>query len=414
MTCIDDIQTLRDQVIPNGHASGTTCYVDSAKGAILTDVQGKQYIDFAGGIAVMNVGHSHPKVVAAIKDQAEKFTHTCFMVNPYDVAVRLADRLCKIAPGTFDKKALFVNSGAEAVENAVKIARYYTKRQGVVVFDGSYHGRTYLTMAMTTKVKPYKSGFGPLAPEVYRAPFGDFEAFTKFFITGIDPENTAAVVIEPIQGEGGFIAPPADFLPQVAQFCKDNGIVFIADEIQSGMGRSGKMFAIENFGVEPDLMTVAKSIAAGMPLSAVVGRKEIMDSVHPGGLGGTYGANPVSCAAAHAVLDIFEEENLLEKAQAIGKKLGETFGAWIRKFDHVGEIRGIGAMRGFTIVHADGTPDPDAAKKLSAYCFDNGLISLVCGIEGNVIRVLMPLVIEDDQLQKGLDIMEAGLAGLAG
>ena len=414
MTCIDDIQTLRNQVIPNGHASGTTCYVDSAKGAILTDIQGKQYIDFAGGIAVMNVGHSHPKVVAAIKTQAEKFTHTCFMVNPYDVAVRLADRLCKIAPGTFDKKALFVNSGAEAVENAVKIARYYTKRQGVVVFDGSYHGRTYLTMAMTTKVKPYKSGFGPLAPEVYRAPFGDFEAFTKFFITGIDPENTAAVVIEPIQGEGGFIAPPADFLPQVAQFCKDNGIVFIADEIQSGMGRSGKMFAIENFGVEPDLMTVAKSVAAGMPLSAVVGRKEIMDSVHPGGLGGTYGANPVACAAAHAVLDIFEEENILEKAEAIGEKLGETFGAWIRKFDHVGEIRGIGAMRGFTIVHADGTPDPDAAKKLSAYCFDNGLILLVCGIEGNVIRVLMPLVIEDDQLQKGLDIMEAGLAGLAG
>ena len=414
MTCIDDIQTLRNQVIPNGHASGTTCYVDSAKGAIITDVQGKQYIDFAGGIAVMNVGHSHPKVVAAIKTQAEKFTHTCFMVNPYDVAVRLADRLCKIAPGTFDKKALFVNSGAEAVENAVKIARYYTKRQGVVVFDGSYHGRTYLTMAMTTKVKPYKCGFGPLAPEVYRAPFGDFKAFTDFFITGINPEDTAAVVIEPIQGEGGFIAPPADFLPQVAQFCKDHGIVFIADEIQSGMGRSGKMFAVENFGVEPDLMTVAKSIAAGMPLSAVVGRKEIMDSVHPGGLGGTYGANPVACAAAHAVLDIFEEENLLEKAQVIGEKLGATFGAWIEKFDHVGEIRGIGAMRGYTIVHADGTPDPDAAKKLSAYCFDNGLISLVCGIEGNVIRVLMPLVIEDDQLQKGLDIMEAGLTGLAG
>src|SRR6056297_3222964 len=359
MTCIDDIKTLRDQVIPSGHASGTTCYVDSAKGAILTDVQGKQYIDFAGGIAVMNVGHSHPKVVAAIKAQAEKFTHTCFMVNPYDIAVRLAHRLCQIAPGTFDKKVLFVNSGAEAVENAVKIARYHTKRQGVVVFDGSYHGRTYLTMAMTTKVKPYKCGFGPLAPEVYRAPFGDFEAFTKFFITGIDPENTAAVVIEPIQGEGGFIAPPADFLPQVAQFCKDHGIVFIADEIQSGMGRSGKMFAIENFGVEPDLMTVAKSIAAGMPLSAVVGRKEIMDSVHPGGLGGTYGANPVACAAAHAVLDVFEEENLLEKAEVIGEKLGATFGVWTRKFDHVGEIRGIGAMRGFTIVHADGTPDPD-------------------------------------------------------
>ncbi len=413
MTRIDDIQALRTQVIPNGHASGTTCYVESAKGAIITDVEGREYIDFAGGIAVMNVGHSHPKVVEAIKTQAEKFTHTCFMVSPYDVAVRLADRLCGITPGSFEKKALFVNSGAEAVENAVKIARYYTKRQGVVVFDGSYHGRTYLTMAMTSKVKPYKCGFGPLAPEVYRAPFGDFKAFKEFFITGINPENTAAVVIEPIQGEGGFIAPPDDFLPQVAQFCKDHGIVLVADEIQSGMGRSGKMFAIENWGVEPDLMTVAKSIAAGMPLSAVVGRKEIMDSVHPGGLGGTYGANPVACAAAHAVLDIFEEENLLDKAVALGDKLTRTFGEWEKKYRAIGEIRGIGAMRGFTLVNSDGSPAPEKAATLSKYCYENGLITLVCGIQGNVIRVLMPLVIEDGQLQKGLDIMAAGLAKIS-
>ncbi len=412
MTTTDGIQTLREQVIPQGHASGTTCYVESAKGAIITDIQGKEYIDFAGGIAVMNVGHSHPKVVAAIKAQAEKFTHTCFMVSPYETAVTLADRLCKIAPGDFEKKALFVNSGAEAVENAVKIARYYTKRQGIVVCDGSYHGRTYLTMAMTSKVKPYKCGFGPLAPEVYRAPFGDFKAFEASFITSIDPENTAAVVIEPIQGEGGFIAPPPDFFPKVAEFCKKHGIVLVIDEIQSGIGRTGTMFAIEHFGVEPDLMTVAKSMAAGMPMSAVVGRKEIMDSVHPGGLGGTYGANPVACAAAHAVLDIFEEENLLEKSKVLGEKLGKTFEAWKKNFSCVGELRGLGAMRGITIVNEDGSVAPDKAKQLSQYCFDNGLILLVCGILGNVIRVLTPLVIEPDQLQKGLDIMEKGLETL--
>ncbi|WP_321491923.1 4-aminobutyrate--2-oxoglutarate transaminase [uncultured Desulfobacter sp.] len=412
MTNTDGIQTLLDQVIPQGHTSGTTCYVESAKGAIITDVQGKKYIDFAGGIAVMNVGHSHPKVVAAIKAQAEKFTHTCFMVSPYEIAVRLADRLCKITPGSFEKKALFVNSGAEAVENAVKIARYYTKRQGIVVCDGSYHGRTYLTMAMTTKVKPYKCGFGPLAPEVYRAPFGDFKAFEQSFITTINPENTAAVVIEPIQGEGGFIAPPTEFFPKVAKFCKDNGIVLVIDEIQSGMGRTGTMFAIENFGVEPDLVTVAKSIAAGMPMSAVVGRKEIMDSVHPGGLGGTYGANPVACAAAHAVLDIFEEENILGKARALGEILTRIFGAWKENFAVIGELRGLGAMQGFTLVNEDGTPAPEKAKTLSRYCFDNGLIILVCGIHGNVIRALMPLVIEPDQLQKGLDILEHGLVNL--
>lgn len=267
-------------------------------------------------------------------------------------------------------------------------------------------------MAMTTKVKPYKCGFGPLAPEVYRAPFGDFKAFEQSFITTINPENTAAVVIEPIQGEGGFIAPPADFFPKVAKFCKDNGIVLVIDEIQSGMGRTGTMFAIENFGVEPDLVTVAKSIAAGMPMSAVVGRKEIMDSVHPGGLDGTYGANPVACAAAHAVLDIFEEENLLGKARALGEILAQTFGAWKENFAVIGELRGLGAMQGFTLVNEDGTPAPEKAKAFSSYCFDNGLIILVCGIHGNVIRALMPLVIEPDQLQKGLDIMEHGLVSL--
>ncbi|PID71632.1 MAG: 4-aminobutyrate--2-oxoglutarate transaminase [Desulfobulbus propionicus] len=406
------IQKIRDEVIADGYASGTSAYIAHAKGAVLTDVEGRDIIDFAGGIAVMNVGHSHPKVIKAIQEQAEKFTHTCFMVNPYENAVRLAERLVKITPGDFPKKALFINSGAEAVENAIKIARYYTRKTGIVVFDGAYHGRTYLTMTMTAKVKPYKWGFGPFVPEIYRAPFGDIEKLKEFFITGIDTDNIAAIIAEPVLGEGGFIAPPDEFFPQLAALCKAHNILFIADEIQSGFGRTGKMFAMENWGVEPDLMTCAKSLAAGMPLSAVVGRAEIMDAVHAGGLGGTYGANPISCAAAHAVLDIFEEENVLEKAQKLGNTLTDTFQSWMDRFNIVGEIRGIGAMRGLAIVNKDGTPAPETAKQLAAFCFDKGLTILVCGINGNIIRVLMPLTIEDELLKKGLDIMEAGLVEL--
>ena len=409
----DALKEIRQKVISAAHTSGTACYVESAKGAILTDVEGKAYIDFAGGIAVMNVGHSHPKVVAAIKAQAEKFTHTCFMVNPYETAVKLAEKLVAITPGDFPKKTLFVNSGAEAVENAVKIARYYTKRQGIVVFDNAYHGRTLMTMTMTAKVKPYKWGFGPFAPEVYRAPYGDIDALKDFFITGIDPESVAAIIAEPIQGEGGFICPPKGYFQAVAKLCKEHGILFVADEIQSGMGRTGKMFAIEHWGVEPDLMTVAKSLAAGMPLSAVVGRAEIMDCVHPGGLGGTYGANPVSCAAGLAVMEIFEEENLLEKSIKLGDTLLARFESWQKEFALVDEVRGLGAMLGIALSKADGTPAADEAKKLAAYCYEKGLIILVCGIYGNVIRVLTPLVITDEQLEKGLSIMEAGLKAMA-
>jgi len=408
-----EIQDLRAKVIPNGHASGTACYVESAKGAMIKDVEGNEYIDFAGGIAVMNVGHSHPKVVAAIKDQAEKFTHTCFMVNPYDSAVLLADKLCNATPGDFPKKALFINSGAEAVENAVKIARYYTGRQAIVVFDNAYHGRTALTMTMTAKVKPYKWKFGPFAPEIYRAPFGDIDALKQFFITGIDPESVAAIVVEPVQGEGGFIVPPDGYFQELAALCKEHGILFVADEIQSGMGRTGKMFAMEHWGVEPDLMTVAKSLAAGMPLSAVVGKTEIMDCVHPGGLGGTYGANPVACAAGLAVMEIFEEENLVEKSQKLGETLMARFGKWVKEFKQVGETRGIGAMSGVTLVDSDGNPSAETAGKLVKFCFGKGLIILACGTHGNVIRVLMPLVITDEQLEKGLSIMEEGLAASA-
>jgi 4-aminobutyrate aminotransferase/(S)-3-amino-2-methylpropionate transaminase len=365
----------------------------------------------------MNVGHSHPKVVEAIKNQAEKLTHTCFMVNPYEPAITLAEKLCRLTPGNFDKKAVFLNCGAEAVENAVKVARYATKRPAIVVFENAYHGRTLLAMTMTSKVKPYKYGFGPFAPEVYRMPFGDVvgpDNLNDFFIKHVNPEAVAAVVAEPVQGEGGFITPPAGYFQELAQICHDNGILFVADEIQSGMGRTGKMFAIEHWDVEPDLIVVAKSLAAGMPLAAVVGKAEVMDTVHPWGLGGTYVGNPVACAASHAVLEIFEEEQMLEKSIALGQKLKSRFEKWQQKYNLIGEIRGLGAMLGLELVKApDNAPATDETKQLVDFCHENGLVILSCGSYGNVIRVLAPFVITDEQLQKGLAIMEEGLASIS-
>jgi 4-aminobutyrate aminotransferase/(S)-3-amino-2-methylpropionate transaminase len=412
-TSNEQLTQLKTQFISDGVGITTTNFIQSAQGAILRDVEGREFIDFAGGIAVMNVGHSHPKVVAAIKEQAEKFTHTCFMVNPYENAVKLAERLCRIVPGDFAKRAVFLNSGAEAVENAVKIARYYTKRPAIVVFENAYHGRTLLTMTMTSKVKPYKLGFGPFAPEVYRIPFGDVAGADKLndiFIKHVNPEAVAAVVAEPVQGEGGFIVPPPDYFKELVKICHDNGILFVADEIQSGMGRTGKMFAIEHWGVEPDLITVAKSLAAGMPLAAVVGKQEIMDSVHSWGLGGTYGGNPVACAAALAVLDAFEEENMLAKSVALGEKLKARFEKWQKDFSIIGEIRGLGAMLGLEFVKGENKePAADEAKQLTAYCLGKGLLILVCGSYGNVVRILAPFVITDEQLGQGLSIMEEGL-----
>ena len=412
-----ELQKLRTHVISAGVSSTTPVHVESARGAIVRDVEGREYIDFGGGISVMNIGHSHPRVVAAIKAQADKFTHTCFMVSPYATAIRLADKLCRLTPGNFPKKAMFVNSGAEAVENAVKIARYYTKRPAVIVFDNAYHGRTLLTMTMTSKVKPYKFGFGPFAPEVYRMPFGDVvgpEKLKDFFIKHVNPEAVACVVAEPVQGEGGFIAPPPGYFQELAKICRDNGILFVADEIQSGMGRTGTLFAIEHWNVEPDLVTVAKSLGAGMPIAAVVGRAEIMDSVHAGGLGGTYGANPLACAAALAVLAVFEEEDMLGKSRALGKKLKDRFEKWQKQFKIIGEIRGLGAMLGLAIVKGDGRePAADEAKKLAAFCLERGLIILTCGSYGNVVRVLAPFVITDEQLEKGLTILETGLSEIS-
>ena len=423
---------LRQKVIPQGQGSVTPYYVESAKGAVIYDVYGREFIDFAGGIGVMNVGHSHPKVVAAIKDQAEKFTHTCFMVVPYAHVVELADRLCGLTPGAFPKKVLFINSGAEAVENAIKIARYYTKRPAVIAFENGFHGRTLLTMTLTSKVNPYKLGFGPFAPEVYRMPYAYCyrcplgltypscevacaDYLREFFITHLAAESTAALLVEPITGEGGFITPPPEYFPKLYEICRENGIVFIGDEIQTGMGRTGKMFALEHWKVEADLTLVAKSLAAGMPLSAVVGKMEMMDSPHVGGLGGTYGGNPVCCRAALAVLDIFEEEDLLKKAQVLGEKVRKRFDTWQQQFELIGEVRGLGPMLALELVKDRETKEPatDEAKELVEFSHKRGLILLACGNFGNVIRTLMPLIIEDEQLERGLAIMEEGLTALS-
>ncbi len=434
MTAISSTETLvalRDSVMARGNASGTACYVERAEGALVWDVQGREYIDFAGGIAVMNVGHSHPKVVAAIKAQAEKFTHTCFMVLPYEPAVRVAQKLSAAVPGDFLKAALLVNSGAEAVENAVKIARRATGRPAIIAFENAFHGRTNLTMALTSKVKPYKLGFGPFAPEIYRMPYAYCyrcplglrypacgtacaDHLEDFFLGQVAAEQTAALIVEPIQGEGGFITPPPEYFPKLKAICEKYGILFIADEIQSGMGRTGAMFAMEHWKVAADLTTVAKSLAAGMPLSAVVGKKEIMDAVHTGGIGGTYGGNPVACAAALAVFEIFETENLLQKARALGETLRTRLDACKQKYEIVGDVRGIGPMLALELVENRETKKPaaDAAKALTRYCLDRGLILLSCGTYGNVIRLLMPLTITDAQLEKGLAILEEGLAGL--
>lgn len=428
----DDLEKLRAEYIPPGHGSITPSYVRSAKGALVWDVEGKEFIDFAGGIGVMNVGHSHPKVVAAIKDQAEKFTHTCFMVMPYEPTVKLARRLCETTPGSFAKTALFINSGAEAVENAVKIARYYTKRSAIIAFENGYHGRTLLTMSLTSKVKPYKFGFGPFAPEIYRMPFAycyrcpfglDYpdcdvacaDHLKDFFISHVAPENTAAVIAEPITGEGGFITPPPEYFSKLINICRDNGILFIADEIQTGMGRTGKMFAMEHWNMAPDIVTVAKSLAAGMPLSAVVGKKEIMETVHPFGLGGTYGGNPVACAAGLAVMDIIEEENLIQTAKDLGKKLKKRFDDFHREYELIGDVRGLGPMLALELVKNRQTKEPatDEAKALVKFCHEKGLIILACGNFGNVIRTLMPLVISDEQLDKGLAILEEGFRFLS-
>jgi len=421
----------RNQHVPQGLVNITTAFITRAAGAIMVDADGRELIDFAGGIGVNNVGHCHPKVVAAIKDQAEKFIHTCFHVAPYEEYIELAARLNELAPGDFAKMTMFTNSGAEADENAIKIARYATKRQAVIAFENSFHGRTNLTMGLTSKVKPYKLGFGPFAPELYRAPYAYCyrcpfglkhpeckaacaDYLEEFFISHVAAEQTAAIIAEPIQGEGGFVTPPPEYFPKLKAICEKYGILLVIDEVQSGMGRTGKIFAIDHWGIAPDIITSAKSLAGGMPLGAVTGRAELMNLPHIGGLGGTYSGNPLSCRAALAVLEILIEDGLLKQAELLGDRLQQRFVALQKKHEIIGEVRGKGPMLALELVRDRETREPagDEAKKLTKLCFDKGLVILSCGSHGNVIRFLMPLVISDEQLERGLAILEESLCEL--
>lgn len=420
-----DLQEKRKKYVSKAVSNGNLNIASHASGSTITDKDGKEWIDFAGAIGVLNVGHSHPQVTEAVKEQADKFLHPGFNVMMYEGYIQLAEKLCNVTPGDFDKQAILLNSGAEAVENAVKLARRYTNRPAVVSFNRGFHGRTNLTMGMTSKVKPYKFGFGPFAPETYQAPFPymyekpenlseeeyinqKIEEFENFFLSTVAPEMVSCVVMEPIQGEGGFNIVPKKFIQFVSDFCKRHGIVFVADEIQTGMGRTGKLFATEHFDVAPDLMTVSKSLAAGLPLSAVVGKTEILDSADPGELGGTFAGNPVACAAALAVFDVIEKESLIEKSETVGKKIEEKLTELSQKHDSIGDIRRLGSMVAVELVdHPENKqPNPDKTAAITKYANQNGLLLLSAGLKGNVIRFLAPLNISDKELEKGLTILE--------
>ncbi|WP_035068246.1 4-aminobutyrate--2-oxoglutarate transaminase [Nitratidesulfovibrio termitidis] len=427
-----DLMDRRAKSVAKGVFNAAPVFAAKAEGAVITDVEGREFIDFAGGIGVMNVGHNHPKVVEAIKRQADKLLHSCFHIVMYEEYVALCEKLAALTPGSFPKKAALFNSGAEAVENAVKIARHATGRQGVVVFENSFHGRTLLAMSLTSKVKPYKFGFGPYAPEIYRIPYAYCyrcpmgkeypscdvacaDLLRKAFVNSFAPENIACLLVEPIVGEGGFATPPPEYFARLKAICEEFGIVFIADEVQTGAARTGRMFAMEHWGVEPDLVCMAKSIGGGMPISAVAGKAELMDSPQVGGLGGTYGGNPVCCAAALAALEAIEADGLVARSEALGTKLFAAFGEMQKKYAIIGDVRGKGSMIALELVHdrTARTPAADKAKALTAYCFEKGLILLSCGNYGNVIRTLMPLAITDAQLDKAMAIIDEGFAAIA-
>ena len=418
---------LRERCVARGPFHATPIFLAGARGAVIEDVDGNRFIDFASGIGVANVGHAPPSVVAAVAEQARRVLHAGFNVTPYEGYVRLAEWLGAVAPGRGPKKALLVNSGAEAVENAVKIARAATGRPGVICFEHAFHGRTYMAMTLTAKENPYKAGFGPFNDGVLRVPFPSAyrwpgtsdpeevsrECFQRFTQLVAAPEQVAAVIIEPVLGEGGFVPAPPAFLKMLRDYCSSHGIVLVADEIQTGFGRTGALFACEVLGLEPDLVTVAKGLAAGLPLAAVVGRAELMDAPVVGGIGGTYGGNPVACAAALAVLDLFQDGSLLARSRRIGETLAARLADWQRRCPAVGDARGLGAMRGLEFVRERSTKEPDkeAAAGLARWCYEHGLIVLTAGTFGNVIRLLMPLCISDADLEEGLAVMEAGLRG---
>ena len=424
-----DLIKLRAESLPRGVATATTALVANAKNATVVDTEGREYIDFAGGIGVMNVGHSHPKVLAAAHAQLDRFAHTCIHVFGYEAYVRLAAKMNEKAPGPSPKRSYFVNSGAEAVENAVKVARCATGRPGIVAFDNAFHGRTNLTMGLTSKIVPYKRDFGPFTPEIYRIPYAYCyrcplnlnhpgcgvacaELLREGFENRFQPERIACVIVEPVQGEGGFVVPPPEYHARLKAICEEYDIVYIADEVQTGFGRTGKLFAMEHFGVEADIMTTAKSLGAGYPISGVTGKAEIMDIPHPGGLGGTYGGNPLGCEVGLAVLEIMEEERLPERAVEIGRRVTERFTVMQQRFAVIGDVRGLGAMVGMELVEDRDTKKPATAltKAYRVKLFENGLINVIAGTYDNVVRTLMPLTIEWETLERGLDIMEETLA----
>jgi len=420
-----ELAELRSTYVPRGITSAHPVTVDRAKGSELWDVSGKRYIDFAGGIGVMNVGHSHPRVMKAVQEQLERATHTSFQVVHYESYLRLAQRICEVAPIDGPKKAIFFSTGAEAVENAVKIARTATGRPAVVSFQGAFHGRTLLALSLTGSVQPYKQDFGPYAAEIYQSPFPyeyrgwssdqALAALDNLFESEVAPKRVAAIVIEPVLGEGGFVPAPLEFLRKLRKVTEQHGILLIADEIQTGFGRTGKFFAIEHSGVQPDLITVAKSLAAGFPLSAVIGRAQVMDAPDPGGLGGTYAGNPVACAAGLAVMDVMRDEKLPERAARIGSVVEERMQSWAAEQKLVGDVRVMGAMAGMELVRDRDTKeaaDKETAR-IVAVAREKGLIILRAGTHHNVVRTLMPLTIPDEQLEEGLDMLGAALQEVA-
>ena len=416
--------------VPRGLAHATPVYVAKAEDAVLEDVDGNRYIDFAGGIGCNNVGHRRPSVLSAIRDQLDRFLHICVQVTPYESYVRLAERMNELTPGKFPKKTLFVNSGAEAIENAVKIARAHTGRSGIIAFEDAFHGRTMMTLALTSKTHPYKAGFAPFLGDVYRIPYAycyrcsyslTYPSCDLFcarhledsFKRLVASEDVAAVLAEPVLGEGGFVVPPPDYFRVLIDICHKHGVLFIADEVQTGFGRTGALFASEHYGIEPDIFVTAKSLGGGLPLAAITGRAEIMDAPQPGGLGGTFGGNPLSCVAALAVLDAFENENenLSARASELGNRFQRRALDWQRRWPMIGDVRGLGAMQAVELVLSAKTrlPAPDETKQIVQYCYEHGLIILSSGSYSNVIRVLMPLVITDAQMDEALAVLESAL-----
>jgi 4-aminobutyrate aminotransferase len=415
-----ELDQRRIAATPRGVGIGFPIYAERARNAELWDVEGRRFIDFGSGIAVLNTGHRHPRVIAAIQQQLERFTHTAYQVVPYESSVHLAERLNALTPGTHAKKTAFFTTGVEAVENAIKIARCATRRPGVVALGGAFHGRTYMGMALTGKVAPYKTGFGPFPGSIFHVPApvplhgvsvqDSLRALAQLFKADIDAEQVAAIIFEPIQGEGGFYVMPPEFTRALREVCDRHGIVLIADEIQTGFARTGKWFAMQHHDVLPDLITMAKSLAGGMPLSAVCGRAEIMDAPAPGGLGGTYAGNPLAIAAAHAVLDVIEDEALNQRAAHLGKVLMQRLHSFRERAPGISDVRGLGAMVAMEFARPDGSPDPDVTKQVQQRAQDRGLLLLTCGVHGNVIRFLFPLTIEDAVFEEGLGKLAEALS----